>query len=787
MSTTQVDIESQRPPGLSALEFERYDEEPLRRRISRHVRLDVSPRPFLSTGDRPWGTGSSIYYRSRSPSGISSPLHTHYSSGRISPVSGVSSPRPSMRSISTARLHALLENLELEQYDTFDVEELRDGFFDAAFYRPKKGRRNSRRFSESGTNTPVLPAEQTTFSKPSPLNLKAFLKAQKDDLWWFFDQAFTTRLGLNVFKSALAYWIAFVLNIIPTLNNWLGRYPYFAVIAVILNHPGRSFGSQLEGTILCCLGPALGLAFGTLAQELAHISNPAYAGKAGILTCFMIIVTFIAAWIRCYWLRLYQLTITALVAFFFVLLELTDEDGVGWWRREKLRDFAVPWGIGIALCQIINLVVFPSTGSRDIAYVLFSLSAGIILTVYRVAMHNAIGATKKSLVIPRTPSSSQRRQMTLQLVNLSEAARDLRLEISCFSIKPHDLEQLRNLLQAVVRDSMGIDPATELFNSDDESTASTTPTAVPILDENGEPLDDQDYTGALPYDDESQEGEKLVKRIMAGPARKLLDQMKTTLCAADGELLRLANHPDLVTGDVPDHSLSIEDHLHLLQASIQEFDAADRTLFASPDLPKTFSGSPEIVELFLFTHPLRKAANSIFQFARKVAELKSLPNAGKRMLLWPSYPWERALFRVNKQVRHDRGGLSAGLYFHTKKQIVKEMNMYAAKKFIPSPRQDETGAYEDTHPEEDPVIVNLGGVGPQGTAKPSSFRYRLWSVMHRLQEFEARFALKATVLTALLSIPAWLGQSSGWWNANEAWWAVIIAWLMMHPRVCVDT
>jgi hypothetical protein len=61
-------------------------------------------------------------------------------------------------------------------------------------------------------------------------------------------------------------------------------------------------------------------------------------------------------------------------------------------------------------------------------------------------------------------------------------------------------------------------------------------------------------------------------------------------------------------------------------------------------------------------------------------------------------------------------------------------------------------------------------------------RYQLWAMLHRLQGFETRFALKVAIVTSLLSVPAWLEQSSQWFSRYQAWWAVVMVWLMMHPR-----
>ncbi|KAK4692460.1 hypothetical protein P7C71_g4752, partial [Lecanoromycetidae sp. Uapishka_2] len=68
-------------------------------------------------------------------------------------------------------------------------------------------------------------------------------------------------------------------------------------------------------------------------------------------------------------------------------------------------------------------------------------------------------------------------------------------------------------------------------------------------------------------------------------------------------------------------------------------------------------------------------------------------------------------------------------------------------------------------------------------SKKARFRYHLWEILHRLQGFESRFAFKVTLVTTLISVPAWLPPSRVWWNDNESWWTVVTVWVMMHPRV----
>jgi hypothetical protein len=94
-------------------------------------------------------------------------------------------------------------------------------------------------------------------------------------------------------------------------------------------------------------------------------------------------------------------------------------------------------------------------------------------------------------------------------------------------------------------------------------------------------------------------------------------------------------------------------------------------------------------------------------------------------------------------------------------------------------RTDTIGKYEE---EEDVAMDHKSHV-----SRFQKFRYRLWAILHRLQGFEMRFSFKVAIVTSLLSVPAWLSQSRGWWNENESWWAVVFVWIMMHPRLVLSS
>lgn len=77
------------------------------------------------------------------------------------------------------------------------------------------------------------------------------------------------------------------------------------------------------------------------------------------------------------------------------------------------------------------------------------------------------------------------------------------------------------------------------------------------------------------------------------------------------------------------------------------------------------------------------------------------------------------------------------------------------------------------------MTADIEGEDP---SKQRTFRFRLWKIVKRLEGFEMKYAVKCAIVTSLLSIPAWLPQSNGWWNRYESWWTVVMVWVAMHPR-----
>lgn len=216
-------------------------------------------------------------------------------------------------------------------------------------------------------------------------------------------------------------------------------------------------------------------------------------------------------------------------------------------------------------------------------------------------------------------------------------------------------------------------------------------------------------------------------------------------------------------------------------------DSDNYRLLQNPNLPPIYSDHPEVVEIFLFVHPIRQAANTVEALLVKVNEMQQR-RPGWRVYP-PSYPFAKALQRTNGQVRHDRGGVTAGFFFQSQRELASTMKGMA-NVYKPAPRKNRGAKEEENFHELEPTDTRGAYAEEEEIAmdknSPSSrqkrLRYKTWKVLHRLQGFETRFAFKAAIVTSLVSIPAWLDQSREWWNRYESWWAVMMVWMMMHPR-----
>lgn len=240
---------------------------------------------------------------------------------------------------------------------TYGVDEVRDGFFDALFLRGPPVTRDE----AVDRDEAALPRE---FEKSHPLSPSAFFPRQWHELRSVARRVTTTRAGIRLLKSFTAYFVAYILCLVPVVREWLGRYDYIMVVSVVINHPARTFGSQVDGAISTIIGTACGLGWGVIGLLLSTSTLTASAGYGGILTMFLALFMASVAYVRSFFIRFYQAVLAAGIAVAFTTLAETKAREIEW---PKIRSYAIPWLLGQAIALAVNVVVFPDVGNRPLA------------------------------------------------------------------------------------------------------------------------------------------------------------------------------------------------------------------------------------------------------------------------------------------------------------------------------------------------------------------------------------------------------------------------------------
>lgn len=473
-------------------------------------------------------------------------------------------------------------------------------------------------------------------------------------------------------------------------------------------------------------------------------------GYGGILATFLLIFIATVGFLRSYFIRFYQGVLCAGIAICYTSLANTSQN-VGW---GKMFDYGIPFVLGQAICLVVCITVFPDAGARGLA----------------VSLHSAFEVMLGALKLPRPNSIVQRRTLASTFVNLSQAYRDLVIDLSITKFHPSDVEILRNLMQGVIRSLLSLKTETTLFdNLEDESSH-------PLLHENAV----INISSPCTVSQDEQQAIRLISRHLADPTRDLLTHTNTVLARCDAILMDMSGYRRFI-GPPENISSDLVGALTALRKAMIKFDEEDRSLLANPRLPPTYSDHPNVVELFLFVNPVRQVATSAEALAVKVNQMQQR-HRGWRIYL-PSYPLIKSFGRSNPQVRHDRGGVTAGHFFRSQKQLAKTMRDMQSTTYKPGKAFDihnTPDIPESEDPANDDHHVAMDDEDKIPKKRP---RYRLWKAIHDLQGFETRYALKTSIIISLLSIPAWLDQSVYWFNLSEGWWAVSTAWIMSHPRV----
>ncbi|KAM0286742.1 hypothetical protein ACHAQH_000762 [Verticillium albo-atrum] len=526
----------------------------------------------------------------------------------------------------------LLEKDHLDT-DTHGISEIRDGWFDAVYLKQRPlDYERLMRHAES-----TLPA---AFAKDPPLSLQHFLPKQRRQLRSVFFKVMTTRSGVRLFKAFIAFFIAYCLCLVPQVRDWLGRYNYIMVVSVIINHPARPLGPQLDGTILTILGTISGLGWGVIGLILSYSTVDARTGYGAILALFFSIFIACVAYIRAYWTRFYQFSISAGIAMCYSCLAEVNGEQVNY---VKFWSYGIPWMLGQAIAMAVNLAFLPDAGSRALAETL----------------HEAFIIMQDALEIPRPRNQLLRRSLARVFVAVGVAYRDLRLDVSFTRFNPVEVRELRNLVQGVIRSLLLLKTETRLFESWDLPEASVMPVTVTAFETITADIiasseTEADGTSANP-EDNPDVLLRLVAMKLAAPTEDMLLYMKSVMWCCDAALMDMSGYRSAL-GPPADISCDVDKAKDLLRKAIDEFDRADQELQVSGLLPATLH-KRDVANLLVFTHHIRAAAGSIDALGVHISDMKQ--SASRPKFYLPTYSLHKAINYANAQIRRDRGGVAA--------------------------------------------------------------------------------------------------------------------------------
>lgn len=242
--------------------------------------------------------------------------------------------------------------------------------------------------------------------------------------------------------------------------------------------------------------------------------------------------------------------------------------------------------------------------------------------------------------ITRKNKSKLRRKLADSFVDLNTAYRDLAIEITVSRFYDADIKELVDLLQGVVHFLVSFEDNEELI----EAIAQYSSVEPVFANNSSSPGKHNQSQTAV--------------ECIAAPIQQLFVSMKECVMRCDAIIMDLSGYR-MYLG--PPHSVpnELDEPVALLRAAMESFDTAEVKLLDRIRPEKNRTDLPGIVKLFIFCRPIRDAAATIEALSTKINDMKGL---GRHLPLihWPSYPFWEGLNRTNAQVRHDRGGVTAG-------------------------------------------------------------------------------------------------------------------------------
>lgn len=681
----------------------------------------------------------------------------------------ISSPN-SYSSLSQLRLSELAETHHWDQLDDFELEELRDGFFDAIYTKP------GRKYNDLGDDTFLSMDGSASFNK--------FLNLNKIRLQEFF-QDLKQRLRkkwVMVIKFFIPFFIAFILCVIRPVGTWIGhKYRYFLPIGVIIHHPVRNVGVQLEITLFSLLGITFALGWSSLAWYISTATGPTASHQGGILFQSLTMALIFSTWLKTYYQRFLYISLS-----FGVIIIFTHSVSLVFSKEELpwmvFRDVALAYSFGILLSLFTCFCIAPHSGNES------------LMKHYQDTLETSksvlVGLINKDTVNDSEKLFKLKKLMIESLnIQLSQSYRDFFNQLSISRFDQDKLKELRNSLttfysplRVMPLQNKLLDGAllTRLYDSLNKTKKDTnnypdipftefaTESASPnMFTGSGTPKEGGVSVSVTPY---SNFYVSIMQKQFGKYVVALIVEMIVVLEALF-EAIFVYSKYSTDDANLTETNQSLEEIKNKLKRRINSLDRAYKKFIDSNIFSSDLASNPDCVVIFVFLRYLR---NSAKQLLTVIDACQSLGEDIHWRLQLPHYPVVKALHRLPRQCAIDEGSDSF-LYYYDTKHDVEEIfervyNSYTSKH-----------AYTKSWNKTDSIrAIDHNDFNLHTTQ--NKFRYRMWKFSTMMSGNEMTWTLKIVFCIIFLCLPTWLPDSYRWYQEFQCWWAALIFHILVHRK-----
>ncbi|CCH41840.1 putative membrane protein [Wickerhamomyces ciferrii] len=688
--------------------------------------------------------------------------------------------RPNPRtSMSQLKLYQLTDTGKSKEIERFDLEELRNGYFDPLYVKPENVISSSPDHNTDHTNKE---GKKSSFKDSIITHLKKSFNEYKQH-------------KIVLFKFFLAYFISIILCLIDKPGDWFGIYRVFLPISTLINHPVHSIGAQIEITALSIAGLALGLGWSSLALYISTATQPTRNRQGGIIAGSLFIGIFFMGWFKAYFIRFYYMFLASGFVLVFLSANLDLSTSTINWK--DTWNIGIPYLFGLLVSLFVSLVVFPDVGHTKIMESILDSTKSIkdLIIAYKEAKEDDPNRHENLAKLQK--------QLTYKTLILSENFREYLSEIKLSVFNDEDLKRMRNHLNFAIGPLRAVPTSTNIyFNQKLDIVSSSDNTKVHTS---------QDVSGLgtamvsgiatpLPRStapsnflqnsqkDNKQFYKSIVNSSFNEPLYKLLSQMIVNLSTIESTLRKFGRLKDAPNDLTKEQALSeLQDSAALLKKRVWQLDAAYRKFSKSDNFCRDLLSEVSVIDMFLFLRYSRQSATMLISFSDIIEN--SCKNVKGWRIYGYNYPWRRSLRRLPKQCLRDQGADSIFYYFETKLDVddaferIYNLNTSRLK--------NEAGQYQssESHPlasnEEDEKTRTIRAIDHNdfnyhSTSNP--LRYKLWKLSRRVADTETKYAFKVAFMITFLSLPGWLFESYEWYFEYNCFWAPLLAYFFLSPR-----